>query len=185
MPPLPVWPVGSPPPPGWGEDMVTFGDSPVRSTAWPGAPERGWRGQPFQAGGEAGSLIEGTVEPAPSPRGRGVGEEAPATGLGDMASSLSGVVSLGWRVEGGDLPGGLRGARPRGHARRTCHVALRFLKRPSTPNVTQLFEKVAHFVWCFCRARSTPIQKLPPGAISSHLYCILDFYTPNGVGESV
>jgi hypothetical protein len=81
--------------------------------------------------------------------------------------------------------GALRGARPRRHARRVYHVTLRLFKRLSTQNVTQLSEKVAHFVWCFCRARSTPIQKLSPGAISSHFYCILDFYTPNGVGESV
>lgn len=77
---------------------------------------------------------------------------------------------------------------PRRHARRTHHVPLRFFKRLSPTkigNVTQLFEKVAHFVWCFCRARSTPIQKLSPAAISSHFNCILHFYTPNGVGESV
>jgi hypothetical protein len=81
--------------------------------------------------------------------------------------------------------GGLPGGSPRRHTRRIYHVTLRLFKRLSTQNVTQLFEKVAHFVWCFCRARSTPIQKLSPGAISSHFYCILDFYTPNGVGESV
>ena len=80
------------------------------------------------------------------------------------------------------------GGRPRRHARRTHHVTLRFFKRLSPTkngNVTQLFEKVAHFVWCFCRARSTPIQKLSPAAISSHFNCILNIYTPNGVGESV
>jgi len=93
-------------------------------------------------------------------------------------------------IRGGVPPGtpgagASRGARPRRHARRIYHVTLRLFKRLSTQNVTQLFEKVAHFVWCFCRARSTPIQKLSPGAISSHFYCILDFYTPNGVGESV
>lgn len=85
-------------------------------------------------------------------------------------------------------PGGSRGAHPRRHARRTYHVALRFFKRLSPTkigNVTQLFEKVAHFVWCFCRARTTLIQKLSPAAISSHFNCILNFYTPNGVGESV
>ena len=79
-------------------------------------------------------------------------------------------------------------AHPRRHARRTNHVTLRLFKRPSPTkigNVTQLFEKVAHFVWCFCRARTTPIQKLSPAAISSHFNCILNFYTPNGVGESV
>ena len=81
--------------------------------------------------------------------------------------------------------GARRGAYPRRPAPRTYHVTLRLFKRLSTQNVTQLFEKVAHFVWWFCRARSTPIQKLSPGAISSHFYCILHFYTPNGVGESV
>ena len=82
---------------------------------------------------------------------------------------------------------------PRGHSGGLTpegphHVTLRFFKRLSPPkigNVTQLFEKVAHFVWCFCRARSTPIQKLSPAAISSHFNCILHFYIPNGVGESV
>ena len=89
---------------------------------------------------------------------------------------------------GGGPPGAPWGARPRRHARRTHHVTLRIFKRLSPPkirNVTQLFEKVAHFVWCFCRARTTPIQKLSPAAISSHFNCILDFYIPNGVGESV
>jgi hypothetical protein len=74
---------------------------------------------------------------------------------------------------------------PGGHARKTHSVTLRFLRRLSTQNVTQLFEKVAHFVWCFGRARTTPIQKLPPAAISSHFNCILNLYTPNGVGEFV
>ena len=83
-------------------------------------------------------------------------------------------------------PGRLdEGPRGGGNARKTHSVTLRFLRRLSTQNVTQLFEKVAHFVWCFGRARTTPIQKLPPAAISSHFNCILNLYTPNGVGEFV
>ena len=75
---------------------------------------------------------------------------------------------------------------PGGHARKTHSVTLRFLRRLSTQNVTQpLFEKVAHFVWCFGRARTTPIQKLPPAAISSHFNCILNLYTQMGSVEFV
>jgi hypothetical protein len=43
--------------------------------------------------------------------------------------------------------GARRGAHPRRPAPRTYHVTLRLFKRLSTQNVTQLFEKVAHFVW--------------------------------------
>jgi hypothetical protein len=84
----------------------------------------------------------------------------------------------------GGTPGGLPPRpRPKGP-----HVTLQFLKRLSPPkirNVTQLSKKVAHFVWCFCRARTTPIQKLSPGAISSHLYCCMHFYPRNVVGGFV
>ena len=61
-------------------------------------------------------------------------------------------------------------------------------KQPSPTengNVTQLFQKVAHFVWCSRRARTTPSQKLSPGAISSQVYCDLHSYIPNGVGGFV
>ena len=43
--------------------------------------------------------------------------------------------------------GARRGGYPRRPAPRTYHVTLRLFKRLSTQNVTQLSEKVAHFVW--------------------------------------
>jgi hypothetical protein len=86
----------------------------------------GWGvgGATFPGGQGPGPLHEGSIEQAPS-ASMVVKEPPPLDG-----GKIWRVQYRGWVVS------------PGAH-----HVTLRFLKRLRTPNVTQLFEKVAHFVW--------------------------------------
>ena len=89
-----------------------------------------------------------------------------------------------WWVTPGGVPGGWRpNPRPKDQSR--DFTIFQTTKSSKNGNVTQLLKKVAQFVWCFGRARTTPIQKLSPAAFSSHFNCTFSFYTPNGVGEYV
>ena len=85
----------------------------------------------------------------------------------------------------GGRAGGPRGAAPGGGARSTYHVTLALFKRPSPQKVTQKPNWATHFVWDFCRARTTPIVKISPSPISGTVNCCMDFDHPNMVGESV
>ena len=86
-------------------------------------------------------------------------------------------------------PGGILGTPPGGdapeHARKPNHVTLSISKRPSPQKVTQDSNWATHLVWCFGRARTTPIQKMSPPAISGTVNCCTVFAHPNGVGEFV
>ena len=96
-------------------------------------------------------------------------------------SKVTGVgVPRGWRGLGGISGGPGPKACPKGYSR-----DFTIFKRLRSQNVTKSQKKVAHFVRENGRARTTPIQKMSPAAFSSHLYCILHFYTPNMVGEYV
>jgi hypothetical protein len=59
------------------------------------------------------------------------------------------------------------------------------LKRPSPQKVTQDPAQVAHFVWEKRVARTTPIVKISPFDETGTVYCCMNFYHPNGVGEYV
>jgi hypothetical protein len=59
------------------------------------------------------------------------------------------------------------------------------LKRPSPQKVTQDPAQVAHFVWENRVARTTPIVKTSPFDKTGTVYCCLNSYHPNGVGEYV
>jgi hypothetical protein len=59
------------------------------------------------------------------------------------------------------------------------------LKRPSPQKVTQDPAQVAHFVWEKRVARTTPIVKISPFDKTGTVYCCMNFYHPNGVGEYV
>ncbi len=87
------------------------------------------------------------------------------------------------------LARGVLGAPPGGdapeHARKSNHVTLSISKRPSPQKVTQDSNWATHLVWCFDRARTTPIQKMSPPAISGTVNCCTVFAHPNGVGEFV
>ena len=85
---------------------------------------------------------------------------------------------------GGGCPRGWR-PKPRAKVLSRDFAIFQTTKSSKNGNVTQLLKKVAQFVWCFGRAQTTPIQKLSPAAITSHLNCTFSFYTPNGVGEYV
>ena len=85
---------------------------------------------------------------------------------------------------GGACPRGWR-PKPRPKDSPRDFAIFQTTKSSKNGNVTQLLKKVAQFVWCFGRARTTPIQKLSPAAITSHFNCTFSFYTPNGVGGYV
>ena len=59
------------------------------------------------------------------------------------------------------------------------------LKRLSPPKVTQDPAQVAQFVWQKCVARTTPIVKMSPFHKTGTVYCCMNFYHPNVVGEYV
>jgi len=66
-------------PPGWGEVMVTFGNSPVRSLAWAGGSKRGSEGATFA--GSWGGRVFGKRPLRASPlRQGGRWRESPARG---------------------------------------------------------------------------------------------------------
>jgi hypothetical protein len=58
-------------------------------------------------------------------------------------------------------------------------------KRPSPQKVTKNPAQVAHFVWEKCVARTTPIVKMSPFHKTGTVYCCMNLYHPNGVGEYV
>ncbi|KAJ5453391.1 hypothetical protein N7530_012858 [Penicillium desertorum] len=80
---------------------------------WAGAPERGSRGSLSRQVGRRG-LREKALQSQPPPPGGGGSVKRPPRRGRRYGIVIVGVVGLGWRVEGGDLPGGLRGLGPEG-----------------------------------------------------------------------